>query len=419
MKNSIYLRAFLGCTIALFFATAAAQTKANYPTQSLETDNYEKLKNLGYSEQEICEDLGNANFLLEKFDNAVFWYKKLMAMSTNQQLDANYQTRYEFALKQSTGANSIASNKSDWLTQIKNDYQLKRTFEKNKEMLSDAEVYNKLDFQPNLRSLSLDYLVEYERKKAFRSEASRKKKIAQPMYEDPVAVTADGNTAYFSKVVYQKPSTGVFSKKEMIYKIYRTDKINGQWKNLREMALTPKYSSAKHPAISEDGKRLFFASDMPGSFGKYDIYAVDLDIKGKLGQSKNLGTKVNTKKNDLYPSIIEGNTLVFASEGREGHGGLDLFMTEIGTKKVGWATNLGSPINSSKDDFSMYLMSEKGIGYVVSNRGKDKNELQQVAFSFAAKKRKEVSRENELNFKSTLNKELKIDYTTSFFNDND
>jgi hypothetical protein len=114
---------------------------------------------------------------------------------------------------------------------------------------------------------------------------------------------------------------------------------------------------------------------------------------------------------------VDGGTLVFASEGREGYGGLDLYMTEVGKKKVGWATNLGSPINSKKDDFSMYLMAEKGIGYVLSNRGKNKNELQQVAFSYSSKESKSYDDEKESNLQNALNNKLKIDYTTSVFED--
>ncbi len=419
MKNFITYRALLSGIILLFTTALFAQKNftVNTAHESQKNSNYEKLKNLGNTEKEIFEDLGNANFLLEKYENAVFWYKKLIELQNGKTSNANYQKRYQFALEQTMGANTIVAGNKDWLEQIKEDYELKRAFESRKSNLSSREVHQEFDFQPDLRSQSLDYLVEYERNKAFRSEPlNRKNKNSYPNYEEPVAMTADGKTAYFSKAVYIKPLKGIFSKKELIYKIYRTDKINGQWKNVREVTLSPKYYSAKHPAISDDGKRLFFASNMPGTFGEYDIYAADID-NGKIGPSKNLGTKVNTKKNDLYPSLVADGTLVFASEGREGYGGLDLYMTEVGKQKVGWATNLGSPINSNKDDFSMYLLAEKGIGYVLSNRGKNKNQLQQVAFSYSNKQRNSYEKEKESNLQKALNNTLKIDYTTSVFED--
>jgi hypothetical protein len=420
MKKIITYKTVFTCVILLVSALLPAQKNNTTPENiqlTQEASNYEKLKGLGYTEKEIFEDLGNANFLLEKYENAVFWYKKLIALQNGKLASTNYQKRYQFALEQTMGANTIVSNDKNWLEQIKEDYELKRAFEAKKSNLSSTEVHREFDFQPNLRSQSLEYLVEYERNKAFRSEPSNlKSKNSYPNFEEPVALTADGKTAYFSKAVYIKPLKGIFSQKELIYKIYRTDKINGQWKNVHEVALSPKYYSAKHPAISDDGKRLFFASNMPGTFGDYDIYAADIENQ-EVGPSKNLGTKVNTKKNDLYPSLIDGGTLVFASEGREGFGGLDLYMTEVGQEKVGWATNLGSPINSNKDDFSMYLMAEKGIGYVLSNRGKNKNELQQVAFSYSNKEKSTYEEEKESNLQKALNNRLKIDYTTSVFED--
>ena len=422
MKNmTTYIALFatillLSCSSSL---TAQQSSSINAFDESQEVSNYQKLKSLGYTEKEIYEDLGNANFLLEKYENAAHWYKKLAELENGKTVSSNYQKRYQFALEQTKGANTIVDNNRDWLEQIKEDYQVKRAFEARKSGLSSTQVQQEFDFQPNLRSQSLDYLVEYERNKAFRVEpANQKSNTAYPDYEEPIAVTANGKTAYFSKAVYMKPMKGIFSKKELIYKIYRTDKIKGQWKDVREVALGPKNYSTKHPAISNDGKRLFFASNMPGTFGAYDIYAADIDEQGIVGLSKNLGTKVNTKKNDLYPSLIDGNTLVFASEGREGYGGLDLYMTQIGKKKVGWATNLGNPINSNKDDFSMYLMAEKGIGYVLSNRGKNKNELQQVAFSYSNKDTNSYEEEKDSNLEKALNNKLKIDYTTSVFEDN-
>lgn len=384
--------------------------------EAQDVSNYQKLKSLGYSEQEIFEDLGNANFLLEKYENAAFWYKKLMDRQKGKSVSNNYKKRYQFALEQSRGANTIVAGNKDWLDQIKTDYKLKREFEDKKSSLSEAETFREFYYRPNLRSQSLDYLVEFERNKAFVSASKTSiHKNTQNPFKEPIAIAANGRTAYFSKAIYIKPAKGIFSKKELVHKIYKTDKINGQWKNVQEVVLCPKNYSTMQPAISDDGKRLFFASNMPGTFGKFDIYTADISNDGAIGQAMNLGAKVNTKKNELYPSLTDRNTLVFASEGREGYGGLDLYMTQVDRKKVGWATNLGSPINSPKDDFSMYLMAEKGIGYVLSNRGSDKNEIQQVAFSYSNKDSYEKPVDS--NLATVLNNKLTIDYTTTMFED--
>ncbi|RIV41977.1 TolB family protein [Flagellimonas pelagia] len=188
-------------------------------------------------------------------------------------------------------------------------------------------------------------------------------------YVPSMSITKDGKTAYFSKASYQKPLYGVFSKKELVHEIYRAEKVNGEWTNITKMDVCPNHYSAKHPTVSEDGKRLFFASNMKGSYGKYDIYVADIKADGSLGVSKNLGPKVNTKEDELYPSIYNGTLLFFASEGRDGYGGLDLYATQVVQNTLTPSVNLGGHINSKSDEYAIQLSPEKKLGLVVSNRG--------------------------------------------------
>ncbi|WP_431161794.1 hypothetical protein [Flagellimonas beolgyonensis] len=188
-------------------------------------------------------------------------------------------------------------------------------------------------------------------------------------YMPSMSITQDGKTAYFSKATYQKPLYGVFSKKELIHEIYRAENVNGKWTNVTKLEVCPQHYSAKHPTVSEDGKRLFFASNMRGSYGKYDIYAADINADGSMGVSKNLGPKVNTKEDELYPSLYNGTLLFFASEGRDGYGGLDLYATQVVQNTLTKAVNLGDHINSSSDEYAIQLSPEKKLGFVVSNRG--------------------------------------------------
>ncbi len=188
-------------------------------------------------------------------------------------------------------------------------------------------------------------------------------------YMPSMSITQDGKTAYFSKATYQKPLYGVFSKKELIHEIYRAENVNGKWTNVTKLEVCPQHYSAKHPTVSEDGKRLFFASNMRGSYGKYDIYVADINADGSMGVSKNLGPKVNTKEDELYPSIYNETLLFFASEGRDGFGGLDLYATQVVQNTLTKAVNLGDHINSSSDEYAIQLSPEKKLGFVVSNRG--------------------------------------------------
>ncbi|EAR01854.1 PD40 domain-containing protein [Maribacter sp. HTCC2170] len=422
MRNTFtYCTAVIVCIVFFnsgFLTAQIIQTSNKENSEALRTqkrvESYLKLKKMGYEEKEIFEDLGNANFLSENYDNALFWYDKLKGYSPNGQLSSNYQKRYRYALRKAMGIEvSSMPEHQDWLTMMKSDYQLERNPFENSSQDYVAE---------NRKSRNMSLKTEY-----FSNKQSRDKKKNYPLnlqklnpenvYDSPIALTSDGNTAYFSKAVYQKPLHGIFSKKELVHKIYQARKVKGEWKNIKEVALCPKYFSALHPTVSHDGKRLFFASNMPGSLGDYDIYVAKVSSDGHLGIAKNLGKKVNTEKNDLYPNLVDQNTLVFASEGRQGQGGLDVFMVQVERNNVGLAVNLGSQINSKEDDFSIGFKSNDGMGYVMSNRGKTKESVHQVAFSFGNERNKKYLDKREFDLAKVLNSNSDVDYTTSVYED--
>ena len=420
MRNSFTYNAAILFIITLSYNSITAQTSKTSKIENSEkydthkrVESYVKLKKLGYEEKEIFEDLGNANFLSENYETALFWYDKLKGHGPNGVLNDSYQKRYKYALRKSMGIEVLSMPEhQDWLTMIKSDYEMER----------NSSQSNATELADNRSSKGILLKSEY-----FSNNRTPGKKKAYPLnlerlnpenvYESPIVLTADGNTAYFSKSNYQKPLTGIFSKKELVHKIYQAKKVNGEWKNIREIALCPKYSSALHPTVSYDGKRLFFASNMPGSFGDYDIYVSTVRSDGSLGIAKNLGDKVNTKKNDLYPNLVGGKTLLFASEGREGQGGLDVFMVEVDQKNVGLAVNLGSSINSEEDDFTVRFKTNGGMGYVVSNRGKSKEDVHQVAFSIDNQEATKYLDKKEFDILEILNNDLKVDYTTSLYED--
>ncbi|TAI49014.1 TolB family protein [Flagellimonas allohymeniacidonis] len=236
-------------------------------------------------------------------------------------------------------------------------------------------------------------------------------------YVPSISVTKNGQIAYFSKAIDQKPLYGVFSKKELVHKIYRAENINGEWKNITELDVCPKYASAKHPTISADGKRLFFASNMRGTYGKYDIYVADIKSDGSLGISKNLGPKVNTKKDELYPSIHNGTLLFFASEGREGYGGLDLYATQVTHNKLTASVNLGSHINSSRDEYAIQLSPTKGLGYVVSNRGRNHTISQHIIAYGRASEKNQVVAKNDADLQDVLSDPSQTEYTSTVYVD--
>lgn len=154
-------------------------------------------------------------------------------------------------------------------------------------------------------------------------------------------------------------------------KLYEAEYIDGKWKNFRPLPFNSDDYSVCHAHLADSGRTLYFASDMPGGIGGFDLYSVSLE-NGKWTAPKNLGSAINTSRNELFP-LVHQNKLYFSSDGFPGYGGLDIMVAEYNDQ---WQApdNLKSPINSNRDDFSIYFIDDSS-GYYASNRegglGKD------------------------------------------------
>ncbi|MEM6865784.1 MAG: cell envelope biogenesis protein OmpA [Bacteroidota bacterium] len=380
-------------TIALSFLLAQdafgqnLTASKNHLQDSQQVDDYLDLLKQGYTELEIFQDLGNANFLSSNYETASFWYEKLLQTSPTNQLDLNYKALFQFAKEQSFGIQKgRMEEKKQWDAHIESHY-----VDNDKNDVAAGKVFKSQKMTGELSTLD--------------------------GYMPAMSITKDGQTAYFSKAVYQKPLYGVFSKKELSHEIFRAEKVNGKWENITKIKVCPKYASAKHPTISEDGKRLFFASNMKGSYGKYDIYVVDILKNGKLGIVKNLGPKVNTKEDELYPNLYNGTLLFFASSGRKGYGGLDLYATQVAKSSLTASVNLGGHINSSKDDYSIALNLDKGTGYVVSNRGQNQTIAQYTVNYGKRTSENTVIVNHEEKPNRLLKEEASMEYSATAYDD--
>ncbi|MEM9363690.1 MAG: cell envelope biogenesis protein OmpA [Bacteroidota bacterium] len=386
MTHSITYRFVFILSFIISFASFAQNGFDNNGLQENDqhVEDYLTLLKQGYSEVEIFQDLGNAKFLAGNFKDAAFWYEKLVNTSAVH-TGINYDGLYQFAQRHSvTGINKSQNEKSLWDEHIQSYYLSKET---------KQDIASAASNEPKMKG----------------------KLSTLDGYMPSMTITKDGRTAYFSKATHQKPLYGVFSKKELVHEIFRVERIDGKWKNATKIDVCPKYASAKHPTISKDGTRLFFASNMKGSYGKYDIYVVDIKTNGKLGIVKNLGPKVNTKEDELYPNLYNGTLLFFASAGRKGYGGLDLYATQVAKSSLTASVNLGGHINSNKDDYSIALNMDKGTGFVVSNRGQNRTIAQYAVVYGKQKSENSAVANREDRLKSILSNESTVEYTNTSF----
>ncbi len=178
--------------------------------------------------------------------------------------------------------------------------------------------------------------------------------------DGPICFSKDGKEVYYSTNIKEKNKEGKIRYALKLYVLKKSGDVYGEPELLPFNETGYSYS---HPALSPDDRTLFFASNMAGGFGGSDIYKVEKEGNG-WGQPENLGKGVNTIDDEIAPFMNTNEQMYFSSRGLPGYGGYDLFVKNLNDTLK--AQNLGRPINTSKDDFSIILRGSQG--YISSNR---------------------------------------------------
>ncbi|HQW68442.1 MAG TPA: OmpA family protein [Flavobacterium sp.] len=396
--------------IALSFAvgtlTISAQNKDTKTADKLykryeyvdAAKEYLKLVENGKSDGYVYKQLADSYYNMFNPDEAAKWYAK--AVETTQDAETHY--RYAQMLK-ANGKYEDSNKQMQKFASLSPSDSRAKAFKENPNyvprILSKAKAYNvnsldistdKSEFGPVLYDNAfyftsarngarknygwtdepfLDiYRADYN-EDATITNATTVTSLNSKWHDGPVTISADGNTAYFASDSFRESS--FLKDKENKLKlgknsIYKATKTGDTWGNITLLPFNSKEYSCANPSLSRDGKTLYFSSNMPNSIGGVDIWKVAVKEDGTYGTPENLGLKVNTEGNESFPYIADDNkTLYFASSGRPGLGGLDVFEIDLTS---GEAANMGKPVNSEKDDFSFSFNSKKNVGFLASNR---------------------------------------------------
>ena len=216
--------------------------------------------------------------------------------------------------------------------------------------------------------------MQLEQPKPFSGE------LKNQFQEGPAIMSSDQKTIYFTR------STSVDAQDEALYlNLFKvsSENINNP-DSVLGLSINNEHYSVMHPTITENGERMYFSSDMPGGYGGMDLYYCEIyglykqfflsDTTAtreliRLSRPVNLGESINTEGNEVFPFHMDDKTLFFASDGRIGFGGLDIYMVNdyLDTNKVE-VKNMGIPFNSPKDDFSFFMSGDLKFGFISSNR---------------------------------------------------
>jgi outer membrane protein OmpA-like peptidoglycan-associated protein len=402
MKNLYIAFSFVIASSSVFSQSAATKkadklySRYEYVTAA---EEYLKLVENGKADNYVYKRLAESYFNMFNTVEAARWYAK--ATETAQDPETYYRYaqmlksngKYEESNKQMQKFASLAPNDQRAMTFKQDPNYVPKLRDKQKKydvksleissdksdfgaVLYDNQLYftsarneSKKEYgwnkEPFLDIYKADYNID-----GTITNANAVSELNSKFHDGPITISADGLTAYFSGDSFKEAS---FEKdKENKLKLSRNNlfvctKDNGKWGKVISLPFNSNEYSTSNPSLSRDGKTLYFSSDMPGSIGGVDIWKVAVNTDGTFGNPENLGNLVNTEGNESFPFISDDNiTLFFASSGRPGLGGLDVFQIDL--TKGAEAVNLGAPVNTEKDDFGFTFNKPKNLGFFASNR---------------------------------------------------
>ena len=361
---------------------------------------YQKVLKRGTTDVYVFERLANCYYFINDTKKAEMYYKRVAKSK-----DANPEAIYNYA--QTLKANGKFSDYNTWMKNFAklspNDTRVKE-FMKNPnyipKIMDDMARYT----ATNMEDINSEYAdfggIVYGKDFYFASGRNTSRKTYQwneepyleiykatnvggtmknaellngdvntKYHESNAVISADGKRMYFDRNDYfegdyDKSANGINQ-----INLYYAENIDGKgWSGVVSAPFNNNEYSTGHPALSQDGKTLYFVSDMPGGKGGSDIYMVAINSDGSLGTPKRLGDNINTEGKELFPYIDSNGTLYFSSNGHMGIGGLDVFYAEAQGDGFGVVNNLGKGVNSSADDFAYKYDPTTQSGYVSSNR---------------------------------------------------
>ncbi|MBF6654055.1 flagellar motor protein MotB, partial [Flavobacterium columnare] len=373
-------------------------------------DTYLKVAQKGYKSKELFQRLGDSYYYNAKFTEAHKWYTELFALG--ETVEPEYYYRYAQTLKsvenykkadeymdkfyQLTSKDtraSIYNNQKDYKNIIaKNSgrFEIKpvsingsssdygTAFYGNKVLFaSTRDTIGVFKTKAKWTGKSFTNLYAADKNETgddLINTARFAKEINSKYHEDSPVFTKDLKTVYFTRNNFNEGKVGKDDKKVINLKIYRANlNTKGEWINITELPFNSDQYSVAHPALSPDEKTLYFASNMPGTYGQSDLFKVAILGENSYGTPINLGNTINTEARETFPFISDKGVLYYATDGQQGLGGLDIYATQLDDKGMvtNLVTNVGSPINGPMDDFA-FIIDEKGKGFFSSNRSEGK-----------------------------------------------
>ncbi len=397
MKKIFYILFIIGCFSNLFGQKKATVKQAN---KLFDKKAYvkaaEMYEQLGTT-KEVLQNLGDCYYYNFQMLNAVRAYGQLFFMHKDS-LKPEVFFRYANALKGTSDfdkgdaimgeylgyeqntlkfmknitRNSVFTYKLVMMSKNKNNGDFGISFYGDKVAFASLRNANGSDYGWNERPYLDLFSATVNENGQLTNVEPFPEVINTKSHESSAVFTSDLKTMYFNRTGDKQVQVG--NERIATVKMYKAEFKDGKWTNVTMLPFSSDEYSVQHPALSKDEKQLYFSSDMKGTIGSFDIFVVDINEDGTFSQPRNLGENINTKHREQFPFIADDGSLYFASDGHQGHGNLDVFMSyKLNDIDFDKPQNLGLVINSEMDDFNLILDYKTGKGYFSSNRTGDDN----------------------------------------------
>lgn len=401
------LRGYLFTLLLLFFTSVIFSQQKQFQKGNIAFDNlayaeaiklYEDAYDKGCEMKGLYERLADSYYYNSNLEKAVYWYKKLI-VSFQGQIQSEHIDRYAnclISIREYKEANKVKKHLGssttkdislgylDTLEGLSGRFELdtlkinsmysdyapsfykeKLVFTSSRNIGTNTTFIHEWNNEPFLDL----YMVTNVSVDSVRKSTNRLKgNINTKFHESSTTFSKDFKTVYFTRSNFLDSKVKTNGQGHVLLKLYKATFDGKKWKNIEELPFNSDEYSVSHPALSPDGKLLYFASDKPGGYGQSDLYVVRINEQGGFGTPRNLGNRINTKGKETFPYISNTGRLFFASNGHKGLGSLDIFTAWSNENGEMTIENLGEPINSPKDDFTFIIDEDKNLGYFASNR---------------------------------------------------
>lgn len=415
---NMYGRRIFVLLMVIIFAFAKAQsqtTNKTSPRAEKKYDKfafidsravYQKMADKGFKSVEIFSKLGDTYNFNNDYQNALKWYNQLFSLD-NKAIPPEYFFRYAQTLKSdrqyakadellrtfSKTCNEDArlkalGNAPNYLTiidfqkgrfdvepvSVNSDYQdFGTAFYGSSQVVfasaRDTGVFNKRRHSWNEKPFLDLYVANRNIDVAFSKVEKFDSKINSILHESTPTFTSDLNTVYFTRNNFVKGKQINDEDRINRLQIFKSIKLNGRWSEPIAVDFAQVDYSTSHHALTPDGKTMYFSSNMPGTMGtddvfmETDIWRVNILEDGSFSDLENVSI-VNTEGRESYPYISGRGNLYFASNGLQGLGGLDIFVSTINKDgSLSNPVNIGEPANSVDDDFAFIVDESVNLRY--------------------------------------------------------